>query len=245
MERWIAFAPSHCSSLAAVAIMGMLYRWGKVAVRFRWPIIAFWVVGLAVLSPFVFRVSSHLKAGFGQIATESDKALEVLGEEWRIKGTSITLVFSSNPLTAADPRYFQEMSGVVASLNEMPQVAEVLTPAKPGDPHMVSADGRMAYATVLLKVGLDEAMELYSVLKEKACDTEHLRVWSTGGIPIFAEIRDVSESDLRRVELITFPLVLVAAGLPVALGGASVAVTLGLLYFVAQVTDVSILKPCR
>jgi len=228
----------------------MLYRLGKVSVRFRWFIIVFWVIVFVALAPFTFRVSANLKAGFGNVATESDKAIELVRDDLGIAEATVTLLFSSDSLTVADPRYQQEMESVLTSVREMPQVREVVTPASRGDPNMISADKRTAYVTVFLDTGEDEAMNLYPALKERAQDTEHLQVWSTGSIPIFAEVRDVSESDLRRAEMITFPLVLVAlvlvfgglvaAGLPVALGGASVAVTLGLLYFVALGTDISI-----
>ena len=228
----------------------MLYRLGKGAVRFRWFIIVFWVVVFVALAPFAFRVSSNLKAGFGNVATESDKAIELVRDELGIAGSSVTLLFYSDSLSVDDSRYQQEMESVLASVGEMPQVREVVTAASSGNPNMVSVDGRTVYVTVFLDAEYDEAMDLYPALKERAQDTEHLQVWSTGSGPIFAEIRDVSESDLRRAEMITFPLVLVAlvlvfgglvaAGLPVALGGASVAVTLGLLYFVALGTNISI-----
>ncbi len=77
-----------------------------------------------------------------------------------------------------------------------------------------------------------------------------LQVWATGGIPIFSDLNAASERDLRRGEAISLPLVLVAlivvfgglvaAGVPVAMGAISVAISLAALYLLAQGMDVSI-----
>ena len=131
---------------------------------------------------------------------------------------------------------------------------------------MVSDDGHTTYATIFLKLSLDEAMDLYPDLKDKllgqgppvgettplesSTSPVDVRVWATGGVPIFSELNEASEQDLRRAEVISFPLVLVAlvlvfgglvaAGVPVAMGAVSISLALAALYFLAQVTDVSI-----
>ena len=228
----------------------MLYRIGQLTARFRWPIIILWVALIAALVPFAMRSSSELKAGFGTAGTESDRAVELMREDLGVKGSTVNLVFFSDTLTLQDPQYIQEMEEVLASVRDLPDVSRVSSPADAGNADMVSDDGHTAYATIFLDVELDAAMDIYPEVRERAQQTENLRVWATGGIPIVAEIRDYSESDLQRAEVVTFPLVLVAlvvvfgglvaAGIPVALGGASVGVTLGLLYFVAQATEMSI-----
>ena len=228
----------------------MLYRIGQLTARFRWPIIILWVALIAALVPFAMRSSSELKAGFGTAGTESDRAVELMREELGVKGSTVNLVFFSDTLTLQDPQYIQEMEEVLASVRDLPDVSGVSSPADAGNADMVSDDGHTAYATIFLNVELDAAMDIYPEVRERAQQSENLRVWATGGIPIVAEIRDYSESDLQRAEVVTFPLVLVAlvvvfgglvaAGIPVALGGASVGVTLGLLYFVAQATEMSI-----
>ena len=228
----------------------MFYKLGKWTVRFRWAIIAFWVVAIAVLTPFALRVSSQFKSGFGDVSTESDVAYALMQQEMGISGSSLTLVFSSDSFVYTDRQYLLEMQTVLDAVSSVPAVKEVVTAASSVNPNMVSTDGHTTYATVLLATGYEGAMDVYPQVRQKAADTEHLKVWTTGIAPIFADIRDLSESDLRRSETITFPLVLVAllvvfgglvaAGLPVLLGGVSVAIALGLLYFVAQTTDVSI-----
>jgi len=72
-----------------------------------------------------------------------------------------------------------------------------------------------------------------------------------GGAPaFFSDIEAASSSDLHRAELIAFPFAaialvlvfrsLVAALVPVIIGGLGVSVAAGIIFLVAQVTDMSI-----
>lgn len=227
----------------------MLYRFGRLTVRFRWAIILFWGVLFTLSLPFAPRLAAQLAAGFGEVRTESRIALDILEEEFDAGGSSITLVFSSDSLTVKDPRYVQEMERTLSRFKESPYVKRVITFYNSRNPHMVSPDGTTTYALVLLNLELDEAMDNYPRLKE-LIEPGELQIWATGGVPIFSDMNEASERDLQRAEMITLPLVLlalvlvfrglVAAGLPVAMGGVSVATTLAILYFLAQATDVSI-----
>ena len=158
------------------------------------------------------------------------------------------------------------MERVLSQVRSLPQVSHIDTFATSAVSSMVSDDGHTTYATIFLKLSLDEAMDLYPDLKDKllgqgppvgettplesSTSPVDVRVWATGGVPIFSELNEASEQDLRRAEVISFPLVLVAlvlvfgglvaAGVPVAMGAVSISLALAALYFLAQVTDVSI-----
>ena len=212
------------------------------------------------------RVVSQLKSGFGEADTESWRAQRILQKELGYTKSSITLVFDSETLTVTDPRYMAHMERVLSQVRSLPQVSHIDTFATSAVSSMVSDDGHTTYATIFLKLSLDEAMDLYPDLKDKllgqgppggettpleslTCPVD-VRVWATGGVPIFSELNEASEQDLRRAEVISFPLVLVAlvlvfgglvaAGVPVAMGAVSISLALAALYFLAQVTDVSI-----
>ena len=103
----------------------MFYQFGKVVVRFRWPIIIFWAILFILAIPFAPRVTSHLKEGFGQTDTESRVALDVLVEELDATESTITLVFSSDSLTVDDPSYVAEMQRILSPIMETAEVKEV------------------------------------------------------------------------------------------------------------------------
>ncbi|HAL48669.1 MAG TPA: MMPL family transporter [Dehalococcoidia bacterium] len=227
----------------------MLDSLGAWVVRARWWVIAFWVAVLLASLPFAPRATSALRSGFGDSDTESRQALRLMAERLDIPETSVTLVFSSDDLTVADARYARAVERATAPLTQIPAVERIVTYHNTLDENMVSPDGRTTYAFVSLDINIDSAVELVSEIRSGLQQSE-LDVWVTGGIAIFADLNEASEHDLRRAEIITLPVLLIAllivfkgvfaAGLPLAMGGLSIVVTLALVYALAQFTDMSI-----
>ncbi|MBM3925420.1 MAG: MMPL family transporter [SAR202 cluster bacterium] len=227
----------------------MFLRLGRFTVRYRWAIIAAWVAAFVVSLPLLARVTEPLKSGFGEVDTESRRALQIIADRFDSTEAGFTVVFQSDSLPATDARYREEVEKALSPLRDRREVEDVLTYYDGGTPSMVSADGRTTYALVRLELDIDEAIDRISGLKDSLGETE-LKVWTTGGIPIFSEINDTSEEDLRRGEMLAVPLVLVAlvfvfrgvvaAVIPVVVGAVGVSAALALLYFVAQGFDMSI-----
>lgn len=232
----------------------MFYRLGTFAVRFRWPIIVFWAALFLISLPLAPQVVSKLKGGFGEADTESQRALDLLVKDLGDSESTFVLVFTSTSITIDDPQYVAEMERTLEPIREVPEVKVVTTFYNSVSTRLVSPDRTTTFAVVELDLDLDEGLDLYPSLKEtlkESEDTEgQLQVLATGVIPIFSDLNEASERDLRRAELISFPLVLVAlvvvfgglvaAGLPVAMGAVSVAMALAGLFLLGQVTDVSI-----
>ena len=226
-----------------------LHDLGLLMVRRRWWVVAFWAAVFIASATLAPRVTSVLKSGFGETKTESRTALRLMSDNLDVPESSITLVFSSDELQATDPRYVQAVEETVAPLRDIPEVGRVVTYYTTNNPYMISADGRTTYGFVLLDAQIDDAIDIFPEIRKRLRPGE-LQVWTTGGIAIFSDLNEASESDLRRAEIITLPLVLVAlviifgsvvaAGLPLVMGLVSVVTTLALVYLLAQTTDVSI-----
>lgn len=227
----------------------MLYHLGILMVRLRWVVIAVWAglfLGSALLAP---RVTSSLSAAFGSPDTEARRALDLIAEQMGTGEASITIAFHSDAQTVQDPSYATTVREALVPFASTPMVTGIITYFDSHNPHMVSADGKTTYAVLLLKGTVDDALEFVSTAREqiKASD---LDVHVTGGVSIFYDINELSEHDLRRAEMVAFPLVLsallivfasvVAAGLPVAVGALSVVITLALIYLLTLVTPMSI-----
>ena len=263
MDRWHLLTPSNPHIIASHPRVvdwsrpsgsHMFYRLGTFAVRFRWPIIAFWAALFLISLPLAPQVVSKLKGGFGEADTESQRALDLLVEELGATESTFTLVFTSTAITIDDDRYVAEMRRTLEPILRMPEVKEVTTFYNSVSARLVSQDRTTTFAIVELDLELDEGLDLYPSLKETLKLDQgqegELQVLATGVIPIFSDLNEASERDLRRAELISFPLVLVAlvvvfgglvaAGLPVAMGAVSVAMALASLFLLGQVTDISI-----
>jgi RND superfamily putative drug exporter len=166
-----------------------------------------------------------------------------------IPKSSITVVFSSDSLFVGDTAYADAVTAALAPLEGFSEVGRITTFFDDHDPFMVSPDLRTTYALVRLNTDIDSSVDLYPRLRDRI-QSDVLDIWVTGGIAIFSDLNDASENDLRRAEIVTLPLVLialviifggvVAAGLPVAMGIVSVVMTLALVYLLGQRMDMSI-----
>jgi RND superfamily putative drug exporter len=230
--------------------MDMLFRLGLLMVRFRWLVIAAWLVAFLVAGAFAPRVLTELTAGFGNPDTEGQRGLELLAEKLGEDEAFITVVFSHDTLRAADPDYRRAVEHTLAGLADDPHVAQIATLYNGGNPNMVSDNGHTSYALVSLNVTLDEGIDLYSGLRDSLSPPEGFRLWATGAVAIFSTLNTAVEDDLRRSEAISLPLVLVALALvfgtlvatamPLAMAAMTVVITMALVYAITQVTDVSI-----
>ncbi len=219
-------------------------------IRYRWWVIGAWIVVFVASLSLAPRVAGALKQGFGEVDTESRLAIRQMVDALDLSDSSVTLVFSSDSLEVADPAYVGAMEDAVAPLREIPEVTRIVTFYSLPSETLIASDRRTTYAFVELDASIDESTALVEPIRDALADTE-LDVWVTGGVALYADITAYSEADLRRAELITAPLLaiallivfgsVVAAGLPVAMGLLSVAITLALMFLMAQVTDMSIL----
>jgi RND superfamily putative drug exporter len=102
---------------------------------------------------------------------------------------------------------------------------------------------------VNFEVSVDEAQGLVDEVREEARNGE-LITYVTGAPAVYLDFTQASNEDIREAEKYAFPLALViliaafgslvAAGVPILIGGASVVVTLAALYFLAGVYDMSV-----
>ncbi len=227
----------------------MFYRLGEFATRYRWQVIGVWALLFLASGIFAPRAISALKSGFGEADTESRLALRTLERDLDWNSSVITIVFSSEQLKASDPEFAREAEENLERVRQVPHVERIVSPFNPPNPRMVSPDGHTAFAQIYLDTNLHASQELVSPIRERLRPAK-LDTRATGGIAIFTDLNTEVEKDLQRAEMVTLPLVfialllvfgsLVAAGIPVIMGVVSVTITLAFIYFVAQVTEVSV-----
>ncbi len=230
-----------------------MFAWlGHYVFRHRFVVIGVWVALLAIGAIFAPQITTSLKSG-GYAEQESEAALgsKLLEEELGLSPSSLTVVFRSESLTVDDIAFRQEMESALADLEEMEEVGDVVTFFNSGDLHMVSEGRNTTYAVVELNVDLDEARSLMPQIQNslRPESLEHVQMLVTGQPAVFSDIESISTSDLTKAEMYAFPLclvalvlafgTLVAAGLPLAIGGMSLVITLGIISLLSRVTDMS------
>src|SRR5215471_8195288 len=227
----------------------MFYHLGKLATRYRWLIVGFWMVAMAVSLPFAPRASEVLHSGgFVSPDIESERAVNLLVQKLHLNLTIVQVIFTSQNYTADSQQFIEETQTALAGVRRMSEVSGIVSFTD--NPRQISLDRHAAYANVLLKPDPDSAPKLLPELERHLQPIPDLKT-SIGGGPVFYEdIQAVSERDLRRAEMLAFPFAVialllvfrsvVAAILPAFVGGCAVVVSLAIIFGLGQVIPLSI-----
>src|SRR5713226_8548670 len=227
----------------------MFYHLGRMATRYRWLIVGFWMVAVAVALPFAPQTSGVLHSGgFVSPVIESERAVNLLVQKLHLNQTIVQVIFTSQNYTADSPKFIQETQTALAGVRSMQEVSGVVSFTD--NPRQISLDRHAAYVNVLFKPDPDSATRLLPELEHLLQPVPHLKT-SIGGGPVFYEdIQSVSERDLRRAEFLAIPFAIialllvfrsvVAAILPALVGGGAVVVSLALIFGLGNITTLSI-----
>jgi RND superfamily putative drug exporter len=147
-----------------------------------------------------------------------------------------------------DPVFQAAIARSLIRVRELPDVTDVILPSV--DPNLISDDGDTAYAIVGLSLGPEESQRIVPDFEAALVPQEEVRMSVTGAGASYRDIETASQRDLRRAEVIVFPIALVAlllvfgsvvaALMPLAVGAAGVALVLVSVFFATRVTDLSI-----
>ena len=213
--------------------------------------VGLWLLLLLVALPLAPRASGALHAGGFDLADlESSRARAVLHDELGLPESALVLVYTSSSAEAGQPAFDAATAAARTAITGAPYVAQVLS--YPFAPSQVSADGETAYDVVLLNIDPDDSPAALPAIQERigGLPAGPVTIALAGGPAFYGDIQTVSESDLRRSEFVSLPLAglalllvfgsVVAAGVPLAVGGAAVVVSLAAIFVVASFTEMSI-----
>jgi len=229
--------------------MNRFERLGRWCARHRRPVVVAWLalVGLAI--PFAIQAPGALRAGgFISPDLESARAKAVLETEIGIAQAAVVVVFHSDTARAGEPGFEAAAAAAVADVPNAAYVRSVVTHALSS--RQVSVDRHTAYDLVLLDLPADDSPKALPGLRAALHQAPGLEVGLSGGPAFYGDVQAVSESDLRRSELISLPLAalalllvfgsVVAAAVPLIVGGAAVVVALAAVFLIAGAIPMSI-----
>ncbi len=209
-----------------------------------------WGTLILVSAFFAPGLSDRLKGGgFEGADSDAEKVQDILAEEFGASPSTITVVFDGEGLEAQSDEFREAEDAALDQVRELDAVTEVFSYSESQDPRFISESGERSYALASFDVPIDQAQGLADEVRG-AARSDELTTYVTGAPAVYLDITEASNDDVRRAEEYAFPVALVilivafgslvAAGVPVLIGGASVAVTLAALYFLAGVYDMSI-----
>ncbi len=234
----------------------MFHAIGRFSYRFRWLVIAFWVLlfaGGLVATPFLGNVLQG--GGFSNADSSSDRAAALIEDKLALGRSNLVIVFHSDTLDVRSKEYQALEAQALAGLTPetIPYLTDVQTYASTGGDQLVSQDGKSSVAVLNFDAADAEVQTHVALVRDTVTaglTSDALTAYVTGGPAVDADMSDLSMRDLRTVELFALPVALaallvvfgtlVAAALPVLAGGVAVSVTLGIIYLLAKTTNMSI-----
>ncbi len=195
-------------------------------------------------------LSGRLKGGgFEGSNSEAERVQDLMSEEFGVSPATLIVVFEGNGLSARGEEFQRAQEEALEGVRRMPEVRDIRTYAGTQDARFISDDGEKAYAVIAFNVSIDETRNIVDEVRGKVRSGE-LDTYVTGAAAVYQDLEEASNEDIKRAEKYAFPFALlilllafgtvVAAGVPVLIGGVSVLTTLAALYFVAGSYDMSV-----
>jgi RND superfamily putative drug exporter len=218
--------------------VGLAY--GNVIYRFRWLVIALWLIALAVSVPFAAHVADVLTgSGGGSTTSESARVSNLLTSKLHQPATELLVIFQSSATPVTDAAYQQEVNSFIGRARAFPHVSGIL-------PGGVGRDGRTTYlvvnfdtSTSYVRQHLDDFRALLPAGASAGPATPHL----TGDAVVDSNLSQITQQDTEQAELVALPVALVvliivfgsliAALTPLLLAAVAVPVALALVYLIA------------
>jgi RND superfamily putative drug exporter len=214
----------------------LLLRLGRACARHPWRVLGAWILLIAAVLSLAGAFGGRLSSENTLPGSETQAAADLLAERFPAAGgSSATLVVHGPVDVAADPA----VEELVVAAADLPGVDAVGEPVASPDSSTVTID--VHYPVAAPQVGADGVAELEGLLdapREAGLDAE------AGGEVVFANTEaptGVAEAvglSLALLVLVAAFGSVVAAGLPVAVALAGIAVGSGAMLLVARVVDV-------
>ena len=180
--------------------------------RHRWVVVGLWLFALVVSAGASQAAGTAFSTKFTLPHTESATAISLLQKSFpAASGSSDQVVFEATSGTMRDAPTKQRAQQALGTIASLPHVRTVVSPYAATGSKQISADGRVAYATVVFagQVGANPVSAINAVIKAaKAADNDRLRV-SLGG----QDIQQVQRSGSGPSTGIGIVLALVVLGL--------------------------------
>jgi RND superfamily putative drug exporter len=211
-------------------------------------LVAVVVAVAALLGTSVF--GRLVDGGFEDPGSESQRAAGAAEQAFGRTEGDVLAVYRSDDLAVADPAFEAAVTAVVDAL-PAEDVVSATSYWSTGSSSLVSSDGRSTLVVLQLAGATEvERSEAYDRIAASLVPSGDVEVLRGGAVPTGADIGAQVETDIVRAEALSFPVLLVllvvvfgglvAASLPLLIGGVAVLGAFLSLRLLTDVTDVSV-----
>ncbi len=226
------------------------YKLGLIIYHLRWFIIGLWFLIMLACVPFLPNIISPFKTtGFVDESSQSTKTSEYLDKKLDYsRYNKFIIVYTSKTLLATNPSYIHKLKHSLSDLNNFPIKHDIIYPDS--NAKQISKDKHTAYVVVILKQRERISDTLLEQFTSSIKKPSHMTM-QLGGEAIFNnDVNQQTEKDLYKADFVATPVAiitliivfgsLIAALLPVILGGGCALLTLTTLYFLGHAFTLSI-----
>src|SRR3984885_11994162 len=234
----------------------MFEAWGRVLSRRRRLTLVITLLFVAFAGAWGTGVFGKLSSGdnFTPPSSQSQREANVADQVFGRNDADVVVLYRSATMTVTDPAYRQ---AVTTALNSLPRadVAKVTTYWSTGSPNLVSTDRHSTYA-VLQLTGADDAArhQRYDAIKNDlnpaGLAAAGVSARTGGNVAMEVAINNEVTADIAKAEGFSMPVLLilllvifgslVAASLPLAIGGIAILGSFTVLRLLTMVPTVSI-----
>jgi uncharacterized membrane protein YdfJ with MMPL/SSD domain len=209
-------------------------RWTRFVLRFRWPIVAGWVVVILAGGYATSQLSPLLSNTFTVPGSDSERARTILQDHFgdRSDGEFLVIYRIRRPIPGLGPRLERSLRAG----------AEVVPTGKATG--LRAAPGGVVYGSILSRLNLAKAKGYTDDILRRLDPPSGVDAFVSGQAAIQHDLDPIFSRDLKRGESIAIPIALLvllavfglsfAATIPFVFAAATITGTLGIVYIVAH-----------
>lgn len=228
---------------------------GRAVIKARWFIVAGVVAVFAIGSTWGIGVFDEFTdGGFVSSEAESVTDAEAIEDRFGSTGADVVVLYESEDLTVDDPEFSEAVTDSLDDLAAIDVVESVTSYYDTQVPDFVSNDGHAVFAAINLEgSSTEELLDTYETFEGQARDlpvAEGVEFSIGGGAAVYHDINEQVQEDLELAEMISMPLLLVimiivfgalvAASLPLLIGGMAILGGFAVTRVITEFTDVSV-----
>jgi trehalose monomycolate/heme transporter len=231
----------------------MLASLGRALQRARWFVLLAGLGLVVAAALFGSGLFPLLKSGgFEDPNSQSAQAEQLLDRQLGGSSPDIIILLRSADVSATDPAFASLAAQVLGPLQSRPEVASATSYYSTHSPRFLSRDGHETFAFVqLATTDLTLKARQFKTLRPLITAPSPLLQVSVGGtLAVNDAVNTQVGADLEHAEIISFPLVfvllvvvfagLVAASLPLLIGGIAILGAFAILRLLTNLTDISV-----
>ncbi len=229
----------------------MLHRLGGIIYRAKWAVLFGGMALVVAAAIFGAGVFGTLKSGgFQDPNSQSTQAQTLLDQRFGGAAPDVVLLMQNNTLKATDPAFVSAATALLDTLKARSEVASVTSYYSTHSASFLSRDGHETFAVVQMAPQDETAKETDYKTLLPLITSSTLNLTLGGNVVTNIAVSSQISADLEHAEIITFPIVgfllfivfggMVAALLPLLIGGIAILGAFAILRGLTSLTDISI-----